>query len=403
MYNILICEDERDIMMPEMDGIGAMVKIRQPRKNLQLFCMACVFPLILGGCGRDWENNYEAVSEDNIHILYDLEALDNPGEAAIYSAEWYAADAQLLKENLFVNAVDEEMSLAEGNAWYAYIEDGGRDVTEALILYDPSHDAGMHGGFTYGLLGTGRDYRNVAYPYPGHPDNISQIKGYDIAGDFRQDADLGFLSADSAVQYIESVFSAVGAPTVKPMAVYALDADTLNAHEALRHETEPRDSGWTKEEEAYLVQLAQMVDNIPLADHMWVNDARSEVTETPVYAVLSQKGIEDMHIENAVQNLDVVEQGEVLSPEEAESLMLQYYTRGIAVSEIYVEEMNLRYVGVADRDGLTLIPAWIFCISRDGHGAMGDEEAKYREYEHFVIHAITGDRIEAMSAMDGRS
>ncbi|MCM1065568.1 MAG: hypothetical protein NC420_14085 [Eubacterium sp.] len=389
MYNILICDDGR---AGRMSG-----------KNRRLFCIVCVFSLILVGCGRDWESNYEAVSEDNVHILYDLEALDSPGEAAVYSAEWYAADAQLLQENLFVNAVDEEMSLAEGNAWYAYIEDGGKDVTEALILYDSSHDAGMKGGFTYGLSGTGRGYHNVAYPYPGHPSNISQIMGYNFTEDFRQDANLGFLSADSAVQYIESVFSAVGAPTVKPTAVYALDADTLNAHEALRHETKPRDSDWTKEEEAYLVQLAQVVDNIPLADHMWVNDVRSEVTETPVYVVLSQKGIESMHIENAVQVLDVVEQGEVLSPEEAESLMLQYYTRGIAVSDIYVEEMNLRYVGVVGRDGLTLIPAWIFCISRDHHGAMGDEEAKYREYEHFVIHAITGDRIEAMSALDGRS
>lgn len=365
--------------------------------------MACVFPVILGGCGRDWESNYAVMSEDNIHILYDLESLDIPDEAAIYSAEWYAADAQLLKENLFVNAVDEEMSLAEGDAWYAYIKDDGRDITEALILYDPSRDARMKGGFTYALLDTGREYRKVAQFYPGHPGNISQVMRYDLTEDFRQDADLEFMSADNAVQYIESIFSAVGAPTVKPMAVYALDTGTLNAHETLWPETESRCSDWTKDEEAYLVQLAQVVDGIPLVDHIWVNDVRSEITETTVYAVLSQRGIEDMHIENAVQILNAGEQGKIISPGEAESLMLQYYSRGLAVSDIYVEEMNLRYVGVVGRDGLTLIPAWIFCIGRECHGTMGDNEAEYREYEHFVINAITGDRIESMSALDGRS
>lgn len=362
--------------------------------------LAAIF--CISGCGNTAGESKETTSRldsllesaaDNIRILYDITAVAAPKEASFYLAEWYSPETELIKEKLLKGKVLSETLYAEG---MQYITE---EESEYLTLYDRS---GMrNGGFSYILSGQNGvripDYQNVVNLNPGHPDLTEQRHGYRKSEDFALSGDFEFMSAEAAAGQVSGLLSELGVPAFSVKSVLALDRDTLNAHEKLRV-SQSEEKVWKKEDEAYLIWFSQVIDDIPLIDHAWTGQ-RIQATEVTMSALLSPKGLLKLNIENMVTPVREEKKESLLSPQEAERLMLEKYTPAAAAVKICAEKMELAYVGVTCEEGIKLIPAWVFCIGRELTD-YNDGERNYTglyEYEHFVVNAATGEEIITMN------
>lgn len=305
------------------------------------------------------------------------------------------------------------------------MEDPDTGMLEHLILYDTGSEAGVYGGFTYGILpqqddaaGSSKNYQDVANLWPGHPDNTKLLYNYNTTEDFSRQADLDFMTMDEAAEMFQALAADCGLPAVQRDEIYALDMDTLQKHSALYADTmqklkdpdadatqEQDDLAaasvtWEKEDEAYLLQFAQVVDGIPLMDHMWCTDLASRnagILETTVYGVLSGDGLISLDVSGVVSLKEELERRPLLSAQEAEELFLAKYDDGTRLSDLYAESLSLEYVIQLDGDGLLLVPAWVFCLSQDrlDENLVSGESTSIKDYGHYVINAATGNEIKS--------
>lgn len=374
-------------------------------------CSIMATSLLLSGCGIDKDAASNYVS-GKIHLLYNRDAVTERKDAPVYSGTYYQAQLAPLQEHLLRGQVSEPEQNAFGCAFYMEDPDSGR--SEHLIIYDIGSEAGVYGGFTYGISprqdsasGNPKSYQDVAAPSPEHPITTTQIYGYDAIEDFSRQADLDFLTMDEAAETFQALAADCGLPAVQRKEIYALDMDTMQKHSDLAADTMQEQNGldeapvtWEKEDEAYLLQFVQVVDGIPLMDHMWCTDLASRnagILETTVYGVLSGDGLISFYACGAVSLKEELERQPLLSAREAENLFLAKYDDGTRLSDLYADSLSLEYVIQLDGDGLLLVPAWVFCISQDklAEDLISGESASIKEYDHYVINAATGNEIKS--------
>ena len=374
-----------------------------------LLCSILAASLLLSGCGivTDAAPNYVL---GKIHFLYDRDAVAEREEASVYSGTYYQAQLAPLQEHLLRNQASEPEGNAFGRAFY--MEDPDSGTLEHLIIYDIGSEAGVYGGFTYGLMpqqdrasGKQKSYLDVAALWPGHPPTTGLLHDYDTTEDFSRQADLDFLTMDEAAEAFQALAADCGLPAVQRDEIYALDADTLQKHSDLYAECMREQNAldaasvtWEKEDEAYLLQFVQVVDGIPLMDHIWCTDLDSRsagVLETTVYGVLSRDGLISLNIYGTVALNEEKERQALLSAQEAEALFLAKYDDSTRLSDLYAESLSLEYVIQLGGDGLLLVPAWVFCLSQEGPvmDSAPEESVATKDYDHYVINAATGEEI----------
>lgn len=363
---------------------------------LGVFFLAC----ILCGCGQEANADSEEIEDEYLHIMYDIDQIETREEASVYFADWYKPDEELLKEQLLENDVSGEELHALGKSIYT---GSVSEPWEVLLVYDGGEAfgeiSGVLGGFGYSLIykedKAVKNYQDVVTISAGHPDNVEQLLKYNSRADFAEFGELAFMDVQRAAEQAESVLQACGAPQIQIDTVYALDVDTLREHEQLRQtyieETE-EPVVWEKEDEAYLMLLSQMIDGLPLINHLWDTNTRGpgEATETEITAILSENGILSIRMMGAVTVLEESELCELITPQEAEQLFLQEYGKAFLISDLYAEKLELEYVSLVSGDRLKLVPAWVFCVAREHET---DDMVTVKAYEHFIVNAVTGERI----------
>lgn len=354
--------------------------------------------LLLSGCGIDKDSAPNFVT-GNIQILYDRDAIAEKEEAAVYSAVYYQADFSLLQQHLLRYEITETELNAFGRSFYAKEDNHGTE--ERLIIYDGGEEMGVHsgvyGGFIYSLWEpTRKDYQNVVAMHPGHPDNVEQILGGTSREDFAVDCDLDFMTVDEAVEMLEAMAAECGLPEMQVDSIYSLDAETLREHNRIAGLSDV----WEKSDEAYLLHLTQMIDGIPVMNHLWNDDVVSGeagATELRAIGLVSEDGIISFNVSYAVDITGEAEAQKLLSAESAEEILQARYEDAVYLSDVYAEALALKYIVQHDGNQLKLTPAWVFCMSRDfiteypGSG----EPVSIKKYEHCVINAVTGELIES--------
>lgn len=363
-------------------------------KRKYVLLIGSILCISLQGCGR----RDVSVRNENqdIQFLYDIEEIPQMDEAFVYSAEPYRADEGMLCDIFLQDDVESEVLDAMGRMYYT--------ESEAMHFYLREQDAGMYGGFDYSLLphaqnmGT-KSYQDIVVDDTEHPDLVEQNIGDVARADFAKWTDLDFQSVDKTLSDIENIMNAALLPGMQVAEVYSLDAGTMNEHASIPSPSgeEKPQIAWTKEDEAYLIYYEQVVDGIPLMNHIWTEEVRSTATETPITITYSVEGIVSFHVGGMVDELQKLEKYPLLTPGEAETSMANAYQAVAQVSEIEVEEMGLKYVVLYQEEDekLILVPAYVFCIAVNGTSEdfYTDEMVPVKNYEHYVVNAINGERM----------
>lgn len=360
-----------------------------------------IFALVsLSGCGGEGDAMPPITSDipNNVHILYNMDEIAPIEEAAIYYGTYIDSDASLLQGSLLRYPVVEEGVNAFGKYFYCTEKD---DVIEILQLYDGGAEAGIYsgvnGGFSYSFWGNGQrgNYGQIVSMSTGHPDNIEQIYGYTTRADFKQGAELDFMGLEEASGLIEGIARDCHLPEMQLGTVYALDVETLRKHDEMRMEnsSEAVDADWEKSDEAYLFFYEQAIDGIPLMNHIWDETIGRRLT-TYMMVQVSKDGIFNIEMRNWVNLTGEEEKQTLIAPQEAEAILLETYSRSLQISEIYFEDLRLNYVGLVNGEDWMLVPAWVFCISKDFETEdIAGESVTVRQYEHYVVNAVTGEHI----------
>ena len=337
---------------------------------------------------------------ETIHILYDVEKITAPEEACVYSVDYIQMDLDILRKHFLRYQAAEEGVDAFGRYVYTQTEEG--ELAEVLYAYDGGEEAGIYsgvdGGFSYSVVSAdGHNYDDIVCMQPEHPDNVDQMYGYRSMTDFAQWEDLRFMSLDEASREAEELMTACGIPKLQLDTVYALDAPALEKHARILAEHGEDAVDWQTEDEAYLFLYKQSIDGIPVIDHAW-NEGTISGQDTLycyAYVLLSDNGILDAEMRKCVETKDKEAALPLLSPQEAEKILLREYGKTLQIAETYVESLELDYIGLTDGEAWKLVPAWVFCVftEHDSEDAYSGESVTVRTYEHYVINAVTGEHI----------
>lgn len=354
--------------------------------------------LLLSGCGIDKNSGPNYVAS-NIQILYDRDAIAEKEEAVVYSAIYYQADSSFLQEYLLQYEIVDTGLNAFGR--YFYTKEANSGSEERLVVHDGGAEFGVRsgvcGGFNYSLWTVSRkDYQNVASMAPGHPDNVTQIFGNTSMEDFAVDGNLDFMTADEAVEMLETMVAECGLPEMQVENIYSLDAETLQEHGRIVGMSDV----WEKSDEAYILHLTQVIDGIPVMNHLWNDDVvNGGVGDTYFrgFGLVSEDGIISFNVTYAVDIKGASEQQKLLSSEAAEEILRTRYEDAVYFSNVCAETLALKYIIQHDGNQLKLTPAWVFCISRDFLTENSDsgKSVYVKEYEHCVINAVTGELIKS--------
>lgn len=350
---------------------------------------------------------------EKLHVMYEIDEVKAVDEASSYQVEWIQAEKEKAEQALLHSEIVSEISDASG----LRIETKSNGTEEILYLLDGGKAIGLDssesGGITYYCLEKdGKEipmYSSQINVFSGHPGSMEQLIGDMSCADFSLDKELKFADRTQTADDMKKLLEDISGVDLEISKIYSLDRKTLQKHAELhrKQQTMAEELGYSENEtkefteekmaeaEAYLIQLRQVVEGIPLADHCWTNEARPMATEMWARAIVSEDCLEHAEIKRAVTIKQEAAKSQLISPQEAESIYLEELKKIILVSDIYVENLELNYVVVQNGKQLEMIPAWIFCIAREVKTDPVESEGKdtVLMYDHMVINAETGERI----------
>ncbi len=353
---------------------------------------------------------------EKLHVMYEIAEVKAVDEASSYQVEWIQAEKEKTEQALLHSEIVSETLDAFG----LRIETKSNGTEELLYLLDGGKSIGLDssesGGIIYYCLKKdGKEipmYSSQINVFPGHPGSTEQLIGDTSCADFSLDKELEFADRTQTADDMKKLLENIGGIDLEISRIYSLDRKTLQEHAEQRQERkaierEAEESDYTEngteefteekmaEAEAYLIQLRQVVDGIPLADHCWTNETRPMATEMCAQAIVSEDCLEHAEIISAVTIKQEAAKSQLISPQEAESIYLEELKKTILVSDLYVENLELNYVVVQNGKQLEMIPAWIFCIAKEVKTDPVEPEGKdtVLMYDHMVINAETGERI----------
>lgn len=352
------------------------------RKICSTFFLLVSF--MLGGCAQT--ELTEPSKEHNIIICYDMEQVTKREEASIYEAGIYQANEQLMYEKLLNNEGVIETN-AFGKTIYQY---EGSDVSKSLTLYEVGAGAGIYGGFNFCIFNLKRGvYQDIINIYDEHLNISEQICGGTDRKDYGNNVNLSFQSIEECLKENDKLFTEIEMPKLQVKNVYALDKDTMNEH-AQKNEMA---ASWSEADEAYFIEYTQIVDGLPLMNHMWTNMTRAEATETIISAICSERGIESLVVEGAVETYGKPDTQKIISPKEAEEIMIDLYKANSFVNNVVAEELDLYYIVLKQGEELRLVPAYIFCMAIEDiyTDLETGKDITINQYQHCVVNALNGE------------
>lgn len=290
----------------------------------------------------------------------------------------------------------------ESSQQYLTIYDGGKSF---------GVDSGVHGGLNYSYFVGGNDiYPTVISMMSGYRDETEQLLNYKDKTDYQSSADLAFTTYENALLKLEIIFEEIGLPDLDVTETYSLDLETMKKHyDAYKKDvTKIGDHlieyQFSKEDEAYLFFLRQIIDDIPLSNVYWQSEIAemNEIYSTSVDALVNKKGITSMSANNLLDVKEKIEEHELINKVTSLKKLIEHYSNTLMMDETKVISMELSYVAIhIEENKYELIPAWIYCISSNDVKVdpVTEEEIEFNTYDYFVQNAITGEQIKNARAV----
>lgn len=354
----------------------------------------CTLLLILIGC-----NNQETITEDlpeNLIIEID-QTSDTVSSAPILTVEFIQIDEDKAIETFFNDEVAEEESNAYGRAFFA---DQTEEPFEILYVYGDK-DTALMGGLRYAIYDDSRtDYYQVVSVDPGPPSYVVQ-EVQTFNDNYSSFTDLLFKPYQQVIDEIINKLNLVDLKEVELEVIYALDQETMNDHlmkieanNKYSQEEESDNIAFSKDDEAYLLQLRQFLNGIPVVNFLWQSHPIdiNNSSHTQIRAIYNKNGIHELDVQEFYTIIAEGDEQRLLNQTEALSEVIKRYQNKIISSVVVIDQAELNYIGIIEGSERKLVPAWIFRTATEIEET--GEDINYQDYQFIVIDAITGEEIK---------
>lgn len=381
-------------------------------KKKQIIFMLIIMLLILASCSESNEENdrfggmdsktfFENITiPEEVSIDINLDDIEYIEEAATYQANYAEFDQQQLIDTLIQHDIVEKNIWAEGPQVIATAP----NIQEVLSIYDGGKafgvETGVEGGFSYWKskndIGTD-EIQLVASP------NFDDTKlAFTLNSDYASYSGLDFLSYDDALVDIKEVLDQVGMPKLEIDETYSLDVETMKSHyelylNSIFVEEQDKNINWTKDNEAYIFSMQQLVDGIPIVNRGWfrpdgAKDAAfgNGMPATTISLGYDQSGIKYINAYGILEVNDANETNRLITIYEALETLIDVYSLTIIEDDLSINSAKLSYLIIPKDDEFELVPGWMFSSMRS---TMMDGNTS-NQYKYDVVHAITGELYE---------
>jgi hypothetical protein len=250
---------------------------------------------------------------------------------------------------------------------YTFVDDTGLSIDSGSVYYSDS--SSYQGDYHDVLFGTGDTMRN----------NLGDIYTQNELSDF---------SRQSAINKVDEIVRALDISVASTPVVYALDCDTLMKEwEDYEQKDGTQATPWTKEQEAYVVVYAPLIEGTPLLSHGYLNQETSiSLSGSCVYGIVARNGLATFYATGVF--VPVSSNGaKLVSLESAIREVSARYSSLIFDSPIEIYKASAVLVPVFDAaqlDRVVLKPMWEFSGSQtvnieseDGSGVGSSFIKKY--------------------------
>jgi len=374
--------------------------------------MIIIILLILVSCSESKKENdrfddmdsgtfFENITiPEEVSVDINLDDIEYIEEAATYQANYTEFDQQQLIDTLIQHDIVEENIWAEGPQIIA----AAPNIQESLNIYDGGKafgvETGMEGGFSYWNI-----INDIGY---GEQQLVASLSFDDtdqefvLNSDYASYSDLDFLSYDDALSDIKEVLDKVGMPPLEIDETYSLDVETMRSHyelylNSIFVEEKDKNINWTKDHEAYIFSMQQLVDGIPIVNRGWLRpdgakDAAfgNEMPVTTINLGYDQSGIRYISVYGILEVNDANETNRLITIYEALETLIDAYSLTIIEDDLSINSAKLSYLIIPKDDGFELIPGWMF---RSVRSTLINDHT-FNQYKYDVVHAETGELYE---------
>lgn len=216
------------------------------------------------------------------------------------------------------------------------------------------------------------------------------------ADNYSQENNFDYVSSEEAFQHILDIINRCGYELEETnYEYYALDAETMQQQEIAANKLgdnslgEPRE--WNKEDDSYYFFAEQMYEGLPIyyGNQMFPDDG---VTNRPVQAVYSSRGLERLYVNNVYR---ITESGETVSLLDFDKLaekVSDKYGNLLTSATYYVNRAKLYHMPVAaSEESYELRPVWLFEIHEKGTDS--ETGSEYETTVYTFLDAQTGEEV----------
>ena len=216
------------------------------------------------------------------------------------------------------------------------------------------------------------------------------------ADNYSQENNFDYVSSGDAFQYILDIINRCGYELEETnYEYYALDAETMQQQEIAANKlgdnssSEPRE--WSKEDDCYYFFAEQMYEGLPIyyGNQMFPDDG---VTNRPVQAVYSSRGLERLYVNNVYRITEAGEAVSLLGFDELAEKIANKYGDLLTSSSYYVNRAKLYHMPVAtSAEDYELRPVWLFEIHEKGIDS--ETGSEYETTVYTFLDAQTGEEV----------
>ncbi|WP_238187614.1 hypothetical protein [Paenibacillus sp. L3-i20] len=395
-------------------------------KKITIVLLLTLLSLSLAACETSSNKNKLVKHEDlkiflqtvklpsNLSLSFDAGKVKSPTSAKTYSVNFMEFDPELVSQQLLRREIVEKKPMAEG-PWY---QTGDKSLQEFLIVFDGGKGFnikdGVNGGLSYVTFKEGSDRKPTVIVSNAGPPNVSeQLDKSQRRSDYTSFADLSFMSYVDALTSAEKQLKDLNFPKVSVAEAYSMDVETMQEHFD-SYVNDPRNSeenlkgiSWSKDDEQYMIHFRQIIDNIPVTNVSWqwgngtaTGAAGNAMKDTNISVKYSKDGINTIHAANIynVETAKVSKEEQLISAADALQVLLNEYAELILEKGTTVTTAELVYVSIPKDDNYELIPAWTFSVAKPQLriDQTNGTKTPYNDYSHYVVNAITGQKMSDM-------
>ncbi len=382
-----------------------MKTLTSKAKKVFAFLLSLILLLSLFGCSKDNRDDTLTLEEyltqdelkDRISIKFDPDDVKDFSDANVYEAEYWIFDENNVKSVLLHYPQTSEMA---DEAFSSYTTEEG-DAEETLYFYAQDN---IKNNFEYTHhFRQNFDIENYYFLYPEETTNGFGVSANNLIANPKKWKDLDFMPYQSVMKEVEKVFDALDFPEYRCQEVKALDLQSLTQVYRYFEELNMNDPTSTvpvqpiKENETYVLQYRQIIDDIPVMNYRSYQDPEKLCRRSIISVGYTEEGISDLYV-NGLLKVGEGENQKIISSAKAASILADYFKTDPYTRDYRLESFELVYQAFLDKSNgkLTLAPFWFIRASEPFTEELEvpiefGSSLHVLSYRYFFVNAVTGE------------